>query len=487
VSKMKRGFIRYGVLGIGLLALAAAAFVVFSPSSFGDSGPLFKQAPLNPEFVKYMADREAGRPWTTVTKDGYYLGEIPSPHDTSHIIPLPDPVPPDSLPATYDLRTKNKLTSVKNQGQCGSCWSFATYGSLESYLKPGATWDFSEQDLISKSGFDFGECDGGQMWMSAAYLVRWNGPIKETQNPYQYYTVDGAAPSKHVQNIIMIDERKNATDNTKIKNAVMNYGAVMVSMWWSDSAWSSGNSTFYYNSSTQSNGGGHAVCVVGWDDSFSKSKFLHTPSGNGAFIVKNSWGTSWGKSGFFYVSYYDTFFGKRGGSAVIKGEPTSNYKTNYGYDDLGWVTNIGAKNPTCWMGNIYKASASASLKAVGFYASANSNKYEIYVYTNTQAGKPRSGALKKKKTGTITGWGYYTIPLGTNVALTKNQRFSIVVKLTTTGYNYPIPIEEKASSYSSKAKTASGQSYVSSNGTSWQELQSIDSTWCDNCLRGYAK
>ena len=485
---MKKGFVRYGALGIGLLVLTAAAFVVFSPSSYGTTPDKEGFAPMNPEFIRYLNDRKAGKSWVTVTKDGHFLGSIPSPHDTSHLIPLPDPVPADSLPASYDLRTKNKVTSVKDQGSAGTCWSFATYGSLESYFKPGATWDFSEQNLADHHGFDYSINEGGHMWMSAAYLGRWAGPLNETDDPYQYATPDGASPKKHVQNIVMMDERKSATDNVKIKNAIINNGAVYVSFCWFESAYNSANAAYYYSGSTQ--GGGHAVTIVGWDDNYSKSKFKSAPSGNGAFIVKNSWGASWGKSGYFYVSYYDKWFGKRGGTAVFKGEPTTNYKTNYGYDPLGWVGNAytDTAGDTKWFSNIFTASPAGSLKAVGFYAAANSNPYEIYIYTNVTSNKPRSGTLAKTKKGTISGWGYYTIPLGTNVALANGKKFSIVVKLTTKGYNYPIPIEYKASGYSSGATAKAGQSFVSSNGTSWTDaFTKWGSSNANVCLRGYTK
>jgi C1A family cysteine protease len=483
---MKKGYVRYGALGIGLLIMAAAALIVFSPSSYGTAPDKEGFAPMNPEFIRYLNDRKDGKSWVTVTKDGHPLGDLPSPHDTSRLIPLPDPVPADSLPASYDLRTKNKLTSVKDQGSCGSCWSFGTYASLDSFLKPGAVWDFAEQDLIEKHGLDWKECDGGHMWLSAAYLARWAGPLKETQHPYEYYGIEGAAPAKHVQNIIMMDERKSATDNVKIKNAIINNGAVYVSFWWSDSAYNSTNAAYYYSSSTQANGGGHAVAIVGWDDNFSKSKFKSAPSGNGAFIVKNSWGASWGKSGYFYASYYDKFFGKRGGTAVFKGEPATNYKTNYGYDPLGWINNFGGSSETLWFSNIFTASPAGSLKAVGFYASANSNTYEIYIYTNVQSGKPRSGTLAKTKKGTISGWGYYTIPLGVNIPIASGKKFSIVIKLKTAGYKYPIPVEYKIAGYSSAAKASAGQSFYSSDGNSWKDMTTIDST-CNVCIRGYTK
>ena len=246
-SKRKAAFFKAGILGLGVLVMAAGALVVFT--SGADQGTQirssFREAPLNPEFIRYMYERIPGQPWGGFTKDGHPLGYVPSPHDTSQFL-VDDgrTIDISSLPVTYDLRTKNKLTSVKDQAACGSCWSFATFGSLESFFKPAAVWDFSEQDLIEKSGFDMGECDGGNMFMSAAYLARWAGPGAETSHPYEYYSpTNGIALKKHVQNLIMLADKKNPLDNAKIKDAVMKYGAVAVAFCWYDSAYKS--STYF--------------------------------------------------------------------------------------------------------------------------------------------------------------------------------------------------------------------------------------------------
>lgn len=282
-------------------------------------------APVNPEFFNYLIERERGLKKELITSEGYWLGELPPPIDLQHnkgqvVFP-----PRVALPSYYDLRTLNKLTPIKNQGACGSCWAFASYGSLESYLLPAEYWDFSEQDLITNHGFDWGPCDGGNHFMSSAYLARWSGPKWEQDIPYIYSLSpepQNSLVKKHAQEILFLPSRANYLDNDNIKNAVMNYGAVYVSMYWNSSYYNSTYSTYYCNLSNPT--GNHAVAIVGWDDNFDKNKFSPTPPDNGAFIVRNSWGSSWGEGGYFYISYYDTSL-KPG--AVFTAEKVTNYST----------------------------------------------------------------------------------------------------------------------------------------------------------------
>ena len=232
---------------------------------------------------------------------------------------------------------------MKDQNPYGTCWSFAACGSLESCLLPGESRDFSEDNMVLTSGFNYPGAPydaGGQIFMSTAYLVRWGGPVYESDDAYgDAYTPAGLTPRKHVQEVDWLPVRTSALDNDGIKTAVMDHGAVDVSMGWYGS--SSGSSyynattkSYYYNGSSSTN---HEVLVVGWDDDYAAANFATTPAGNGAFIVKNSWGTGWGSSGYFYVSYYDAKFGRATNpSAVFNGaEPTDNYAGIYQYDPLG--------------------------------------------------------------------------------------------------------------------------------------------------------
>ena len=482
------------IAGLFLIMITASALLVFAlgDDTTSQAQPQVRQAPINPEYIRYMYRLMAGEPMIKFTKDGHALGLIPSPLDPAIFSPengIERAGLIQGFPAIYDLRPLNKVTPIKNQGSCGSCWSFAAFGSLESFLKPLVTWDFSEQHLIENHGFDKEECAGGSFTMAAAYFEKWAGPGLESSLPYEYYSLAGIPIKKHVQKIIMYPDRASSLDNARIKDGVTRYGAVTVSMSWVDAAYKSATAS-YYNGTTI--GTGHAVCVVGWDDNYSKFNFATVPAGNGAFLVRNSWGTGWGMSGYFYVSYYDRYFGRQNdGAVVFTAEPVTNYRANYGWDELGWCGNFGfTGTQTGWMANIFKATTTGFIKAVGFYAAANSNVYEIYVYTNITAGKPTSGTkFTKVKMGTIAGRGYQTIPLGFLVPITQGKLFSVVVKLKTTGYNYPIPFERRITGYSSLAKFTNGQSFASYNGSSWTQLNVLlkDPTFCNVCLRAYTK
>ena len=352
----------------------------------------------------------------------------------------------DRLAPSYDLRARGNSRRSGTRENCGSCWTFATYGSLESALLPGETDDFSENHLKNTHGFDWGYCDGGNGDMSTAYLARWSGPVNEADDPYNASSgtsPSGLSPRKHVQDVYIIPARSSSTDNDNLKNAVLNYGAVHVSMRWDGSTgsssayWNNATHAYYYNGSAVTN---HAVAIVGWDDNYPRTNFATTPPGDGAFIIRNSWGSGWGDAGYFYISYYDSNLASNQSYSFLNAEPTTNFGRVYQYDPLGWIDSLGWYGSTTgWFSNIFTAAANETLTAVSFYAASPASPYEIYIYKGVTAGSPRSGTLAATQTGSLQMAGYNTINLSSPVNLTSGEAFSIVVKLTTPGYSYPIP------------------------------------------------
>jgi C1A family cysteine protease len=449
---MRKAFM---VLSFFLLLVGGLLFI----RAQDDLGP--RIARLNPEFIKAMELMQEGK-FTL----GEGLGYIPSPVDFSYYKGIKDDRVRVGYPTSYDLRNFNKVTPVKNQGSCGSCWAFGAMGSLESSLMPGETKDFSEQHLISNHGFDWAECAGGNTNISEAYLARWGGPYLETDYPY-IYSLSTAPVRKHVQTILWLPGRTSSTDNDTIKSFLMSYGAVTFAYYYNASYVNYTYKTYYYPSTHSSN---HEICMVGWDDNFDKTYFQTTPPGNGAFLCKNSWGTGSTSTdqGYFWLSYYDATINDM--CSFIDAQSPANYKYIYQYDPLGWAWNLGSGTTTEWGANVFTASTADPLTAIAFIVNDRCD-VTYYIYKNPAAGSPTSGTLVSgAPLGTHYYAGYYTHKLAAPVALAAGDTFSVVIKYVNNSYTSPLPLEGYVSGYSSGVTNAAGQSYYSSNGTSWTDI-----------------
>jgi len=470
---MRRSVPVVRIVTVGSVCVVVAVICAFTLGGFA-AGPASRGrvAPPSPEFVKYMDDVKMGRV-EAVTASGHPLGEIPSPlmkqsaEGWEEIFPANAP-----LPRTYDLRTTGKLTSVKDQGNCGSCWAFASYGSLESKQMPAVSKDYSEYHLILNHGFDAAKCAGGNFWMSTAYMARWTGPMNETDFPYPYRA---ATVQNHVQDVYFLPSRANALDNTAVKQAIMKYGGAYISYRHDDTYYNPTNACYYY-SVDDDNGTNHAVLAVGWNDDYDPGSFWTRPEGAGAFIVRNSWGTDWGQSGFYYMSYYDKKL--RMGAIFDNAESADNYGGVYQYDPLGEVTDWGEGETadTWWGANIFKAVPKAKpIVAIATYGVWPKATYELYVYTNVTSGQPRSGTLAATQKGKFTVMGYHTVKLKKPITLTPGKKFSVVMKFKSPGYFYPVPVEYPYAGYSMKAKSKAGESFESADGTTWTDFKSMTS------------
>ena len=121
----------------------------------------------------------------------------------------------------------------------------------------------------------------------------------------------------------------------------------------------------------------------------------------------------------------------------------------YQYDTLGWTTSTGYGSTTGWFANVFTAAATEQVAAASFYTASPNATYTLYVYTNVGSSGPTGGTLAGTQSGTIADAGYHTITLSTPVTVTSGQKFSVVVRLTTPGYTYPIAIEYPVGGYSS--------------------------------------
>ena len=342
-----------------------------------------------------------------------------------------------TLPARFDLRDWGWTSSVKAQGWMGSCWTFGMTGALESALlkAAGITTDFSENNMqntmIKYSVYGSPMIyEGGGNTYSVSYLLSWLGAF--THDADTYDEMGKISPlittnqDIHVQDLMFISNNE-IPNGTKLKEAILKYGSVDVS-YYGQSRYD--EVSLYYNTETYAQyvdvfvTPNHEVSIVGWDDNFPKEKFLTPPPGDGAWIVKNSWGTDYGDKGYLYVSYYDQSLlpymsGNIGSSATaIIFENTITYNKNYQYD-IAWAGGFVPSNENISYMNVYEALDDDLIAAVGTYFNCSDVNYKVEIYVNDE--------LRLTQKGVSPYVGFHTIKLDKYIPIQKGDVFKAVM------------------------------------------------------------
>jgi C1A family cysteine protease/predicted secreted protein len=203
-----------------------------------------------------------------------------------------------AVPSAYNwCTTHSGCPAVRNQGNCGSCWAFATVGPLEAWVKhidgvPAI--DLSEQYLLS-CNTDGYSCDGG--WWAHSYHVN-PGAVLESAFPYQANdTIPCGEPYSHPYRITSwhyVGSPYGVPSATAIRQAIYDHGPVAAGICVGDAFDAYTGGVFNSNETCQEDIVNHAVVLVGWDDNQGTS---------GVWILRNSWGPSWGESGYMRIGY----------------------------------------------------------------------------------------------------------------------------------------------------------------------------------------
>ncbi len=398
-----------------------------------------------------------------------------------------------SIPSSY---TVPNITSVKNQGSNGLCWIFGVMGMMEAWLKnhDWGTYDLSEMHAayaMSKytkdpdtgeiiEGNDWGTdrlpYDGGSRMTSSSYLMRGNlvdtagndwcigGATLESNDPYStsllpFRTLGSTVYNKPKtlmpKNFLFLCGEKRTGDGMSeadLKAAIMKYGAVTADISW-DGTTATGDtgdgSTDHYNASTggiynstsaygTSNYLNHLVLIVGWDDNYSRTNFNSNcrPSRNGAWKIKNSWGTSWGKSGYAWVSYDDADFPTEVSAitSVVSYDSSTTTTHEYDYTDSGYWIDYGSN---VYFMRYYWVDQDEVLSSVRVFLPFADQTAEIDVVKDFANTYDNSYTFSSKGSVKATYPGWYTIDLNTP-QLIKNGSdgetcFAVVVKTTAIG------------------------------------------------------
>ena len=333
-----------------------------------------------------------------------------------------------NIPARFDLRDWGWVTPVKDQGNMGSCWVFGEIGALESALikATGVKYDLSENNLQNNmlAYSKYGEnnmTEAGLPDQALSYLISWLGTF-----PTEYDTYDELGKLSpiittdkniHIQDVMLLKATKDLKDTTPYKKAIMTYGGINIGYYACEDKpyYNSNTSAQYQNNTTEAN---HEVVLVGWNDNFPKEKFLITPPGDGAWIIKNSWDTDWGDNGYAYISYYDPSILKDPYQLVFIIENTENYTTNY-QTDLGgdlaideYPTNVSYKIN-------YESFGNELISAVGTYFNDEGEPYSLEIYINSKL------ALTQNGTGPYRG--FHTIKLEKEIPIKNSDNFTAIM------------------------------------------------------------
>lgn len=380
-----------------------------------------------------------------------------------------------AAPAKYSAVEQGYITSVKDQGNWGICWAFSSTAISEASLikefpdkfNSGNT-DLSENLLaymvshpslygkLNPSG-DYATYTassatdyltlGGNVWAAGLGLMNGIGPYNENSDyPYsedntpsivnknftesEYYEVRNSSVAK-ITGVFQAHINNNS-DNDEFKQLIMDYGAASLSYNenYTDNKFGEDGSSYYYN--PNENTSNHAVTVVGWDDSIPASAFKTTPAGDGAWLIKNSWGDYSRDNGYFWLSYYDKSISGVGIAYDFTVDGADDYfDTRYSYDGGNSLASFGYSRPDIYGANVFTADKDSYVTGAAAYTSAGNN-IELSVYTGLQnASDPTSGTKSAVATmSNVKYEGYYSLKFDAPVKIKKGESFAIVAKIT---------------------------------------------------------
>lgn len=357
-----------------------------------------------------------------------------------------------ALPEEY---TSPYVTSIKRQSPYGTCWAFAAMAVSESNIwKKGladGSIDLSEWQIAYFLGNSVTDPlggtkgdqvilknnylqAGGQQGLTTFRLASWVGVTDEKNAPYSTIASDVTATldsslaygkdSYHLENAYWIP----MTEREQIKRLILEYGACATAyydayMYYNNPFTNETEERVAYYCPDGTQAVNHAITIIGWDDHYSRENFgTNKPAADGAWLCKNSYGTSFSKEGLFYISYEDAVMAWEEGYFFDYGA-ADNYDHNYQYDGGLSKAYVFATDSA----NVFTAAADESLKAVGFYTLDPQYTCTIEVYKDCTKW-PAKGTLVSTITVTEPYAGYHTVPLSTTVELKQGEKYSVVIK-----------------------------------------------------------
>nr|KYP43312.1 Fruit bromelain [Cajanus cajan] len=237
---------------------------------------------------------------------GFKISSLPVSDSSLNTIPLNL----TGIPSNFDWRDKGVVTNVKNQGECACCWAFSTVGAIEGLvgIKTNKLISLSEQQLLDCDRTNNG-CQGGFMVRAFKYIVD-NGGIA-TENNYPYQGFQGTCQSGGKQLAVKISGFVNVPTNSEeylLQAVVQQPVSVAVSI--NNNFRSYREGVFAGPCGTVLN---HAVTLIGYGTNNDGTKY---------WLIKNSWGETWGEKGYMRLQRESGEVGGVCGIAKVASYPT---------------------------------------------------------------------------------------------------------------------------------------------------------------------
>ena len=383
----------------------------------------------------------------------------------------------DTLPASYDLRDFGYVTPVKNQAQVGACWAFGTIACMESsMLRQGygtaADTDYSEAHLAWFSqrqrtpdtsdptygdGYDVAnpfDVESNYFFTSSALMrgsgvqLEKNAPWTEPQSAEDAMRDMAQQESDRYVSFGRLYTSRWLYDCTvnDIKQALLQNGNVSLAYFHYPDGRDAANACQYQNVTNMYVN--HGVEIVGWDDNFSKDNFNEAmrPRGDGAFLVKGSWGTDFGDGGYYWLSYRDPSIDS---VFTMVAKPKDIYDNIYQYDGAIPLGTFSAGR-FVRAANRFRSTKQETLTHVAFWSEnywGVSAHVEVYVADEDYVPDDSNPIANMKLIDAATTvldpvtCGYYTVELKTPVNVS-GRYYTVVLQFTNPysfGSSYLIP------------------------------------------------
>lgn len=347
-----------------------------------------------------------------------------------------------TLPSYYSSLDLGYTTPVRAQ-LYNTCWAYGSMATLETLLLKNhedapilAPMHLNYYGIKKSDGTGWQRTyqDGGFAYISLGYLSSWSGARLESEFPYNISPSRYEEYDKNSHDAVYADSLiyLKHDDIETVKTAIYEYGAVVGNYNADNRFLNSENNAFYCNQPGIATKDliGHCISIVGWDDNYSKSNFSNNaqPQDDGAFLVKNSWGSYWGSmGGYFWISYEDLYlFDKRFGPsyAIASYEYPSSRTRLYQNETYGATYEfsyvdeaVNERTGETFFDDITYISVFDydlkynTLDKVKFESQSIGSNYNIYYIPLDESGVPTTdrGNWVKLSSGTLSYSGYYSI------------------------------------------------------------------------------